>query len=247
MIPMTQSPRNAGPVRQTVCLCMIVKNEAPVIARCLASVRPLITHWVIVDTGSTDGTQDIVRRELADLPGKLHERPWKDFAHNRSKALALARPHGDYSLVIDADDALELPAGTRLPLLSEDCYTLDIRDGALLYQRKQLVSNRLRWFYRGVLHEFIDSEGPHGTGHVEIVMRRNHDGARRRDPETYRRDAKILERALRSEADPFLKTRYTFYLAQSYRDCGEPEKAITHYLDRARLGGWQEEVFVSLY
>ncbi|MFO1133136.1 MAG: glycosyltransferase family 2 protein [Hyphomicrobiales bacterium] len=247
MIPMTQSPRNAGPVRQTVCLCMIVKNEAPVIARCLASVRPLITHWVIVDTGSTDGTQDIVRRELADLPGKLHERPWKDFAHNRSEALALARPHGDYSLVIDADDALELPAGTRLPLLSEDCYTLDIRDGALLYQRKQLVSNRLRWFYRGVLHEFIDSEGPHGTGHVEIVMRRNHDGARRRDPETYRRDAKILERALRSEADPFLKTRYTFYLAQSYRDCGEPEKAITHYLDRARLGGWQEEVFVSLY
>ena len=237
----------AGPVRQTVCLCMIVKNEAPVIARCLASVRPLITHWVIVDTGSTDGTQDIIRRELGNLPGKLHERPWKDFAHNRSEALALARPHGDYSLIIDADDALELAPGFRPPLLAADCYTLDIRDGALLYQRKQLVSNRLRWFYRGVLHEYIESEGPHSTGHVDIIMRRNHDGARRRDPETYRRDARVLEQALKSESDPFLRTRYTFYLAQSFRDCGEPEKALRHYLERAGLGGWQEEVFVSLY
>ena len=163
---MTKTSRNAGPVRQTVCLCMIVKNEAPVIARCIASVRPVITHWVIVDTGSTDGTQDIIRRELAGLPGKLYERPWKDFAHNRSEALELARPHGDYTLIIDADDTLDLPPDIRLPLLGEDCYTVDIRDGTLHYQRKQLVSNRLRWFYRGVLHEFIDSDGPHNTGHM---------------------------------------------------------------------------------
>ena len=167
---MIQTNRNAGPVRQTICLCMIVRNEAPVIARCIASVRPLITHWVIVDTGSTDGTQDIIRRELAGLPGKLYERPWKDFAHNRSEALDLARPHGDYTLIIDADDTLELPADLRLPLLGEDCYTVDISDGTLHYQRKQLVSNRLRWFYRGVLHEFIDSDGPHNTGHMEIIM-----------------------------------------------------------------------------
>lgn len=244
---MTQSNRNAGPVVQTICLCMIVKNEAPVIARCLESVRPLISHWVIVDTGSADGTQDIIREQLAGLPGKLYERPWKDFAHNRSEALELARPHGDYSLIIDADDALELQPDLLMPLLSEDCYTVDIRDGALLYQRKQLVSNRLRWFYRGVLHEFIDTDGPHNTGHLRITMRRNHDGARRRDPETYRRDASILDQALKSEPDPFLRMRYTFYLAQSYRDCGEPEKAIKLYLERARLGGWQQEVFVSLY
>jgi len=244
---MTQSIRNDGPVGQTICLCMIVKNEASVIARCLASVKPLITHWVIVDTGSTDGTQDIIRRELADLPGQLYERPWKDFAHNRSEALKLARRHADYSLVIDADDALELQPDLLMPQLTEDCYTIDIHDANLLYQRKQLVSNRMRWLYRGVLHEFIETDGLHTTGHLDIIMRRNHDGARRRDPETYQRDANILEQALKSETDPFLRTRYTLYLAQSYRDCDEPDKAITHYLERATLGGWQEEVFVSLY
>src|ERR1700684_4676552 len=108
----------------TICLSMIVKNEAPVIRRCLDSVRPIIDHWVIVDTGSADGTQDIIREVLKDLPGELHERPWRDFAHNRSEALSLARPHGDYSLIIDADDALELPTAFQLAELTEDSYLL---------------------------------------------------------------------------------------------------------------------------
>ena len=77
--------------RQSLCLNMIVKNEAAVIRRCLDSVLPIIDHWVIVDTGSTDGTQDIIRAHLKDLPGELHERPWRDFAYNRSEALELAR------------------------------------------------------------------------------------------------------------------------------------------------------------
>ena len=42
-------------------------------------------------------------------------------------------------------------------------------------------------------------------------------------------------------------SRYWFYLAQSYRDAGEHEKAIGAYLERAKLGQWREEVCVSLY
>ena len=57
-----------------VCLNMIVKNEAPVIDRCLASVKLLVDSWVIVDTGSSDGTQDRVRSLKAGVPGELHER-----------------------------------------------------------------------------------------------------------------------------------------------------------------------------
>ena len=65
---------------------MIVKNEAHVIRRCLDSVRPLIDRWVIVDTGSTDGTQALIRELMADVPGELHERPWVDFSTNRNQA-----------------------------------------------------------------------------------------------------------------------------------------------------------------
>ena len=226
---------------------MIVKNEAPVIQRCLDSVMPLIDHWVIVDTGSSDGTQDIIRSHMASMPGTLYERPWQDFAHNRSESLALGRPHAEYSLVIDADDFLEPVETSAIPELTQDCYTLDIIDPPLHYTRKQLVHNRLEWRYRGVLHEFMDCPQPHSVGHLPWRMRRNHDGARRRDSQTYFKDAQVLLKALENEQDPFLRSRYTFYLAQSYRDCQQLELAITHYLQRAVMGGWQQEVYYSLY
>jgi len=54
----------AGATRPpTICLCMIVKNEVDVLGACFASCRDLIDHWVICDTGSTDGTQELIRRE----------------------------------------------------------------------------------------------------------------------------------------------------------------------------------------
>jgi len=233
---------------QLVCLNMIVKNEAPVIRRCIDSVLPIIDRWVIVDTGSTDGTQDIIREHLQDLPGELHERPWQDFATNRSEALALAREKSDYTLIIDADDTLEVAPNTALPALTADSYMIEIGDTGIVYRRTQLVRSAQPWRYEGVLHEYLtcDEAGPFGQL-PGIRMRRNHDGARRKDPSTYRRDAAVLEAALQTEINPFLLARYRFYLAQSYRDCGDCDKALEHYLARAELGFWQEEVFISLY
>ena len=232
--------------RTTLCLSMIVKNEAAVIRRCLDSVRPLIDHWVIVDTGSSDGTQDIIRDALRDVAGELHERPWRDFAHNRTEALDLARPRADYSLIIDADDELEIPKNYRLPRLTADAYVLDIDHPPVRYQRIQIVSNARPWRYVGVLHEFLTCAGAGPSGRLPPVYRMHFDGARRRDPQTYARDAAVLENALATETDPLLRARYTFYLAQSCRDSGDPGKALRLYRERAGLGQWQEEVYVSL-
>jgi glycosyltransferase involved in cell wall biosynthesis len=233
---------------QTICLNMIVKNEAAVIRRCLDSVLPIIDRWLIVDTGSTDGTQAIIREHLRALPGELHERSWHDFARNRTEALDLARGKSEYSLIIDADDALEIAAGAALPALTADSYTVEIEDVGTVYRRTQLVRSALPWRYEGVLHEYLTCDNANPCAHLPVVrMRRNHDGARRRDPQTYRRDVAVLDAALRTASSPFLRARYEFYLAQSYRDCGEHEKALEHYLTRAELGFWQEEVFISLY
>jgi hypothetical protein len=225
---------------------MIVKDESPVIRRCLASVKPWIDRWVIVDTGSTDGTQDIIRQELADIPGMLVEREWVDFAHNRNEALAIARQENtDYILFLDADEVLRVPEGFTWNTLTEDAYFLTAEYGDVTYSRLLLIATRLNWQWNGVLHEYLTSATEAKKAHLEwprVVV--HHDGARSRDPNTYRKDIELLKGALK--ADPG-NARYRFYLAQSWRDCGDLEKALIAYRHRAAMPGWSEETFYAVY
>jgi hypothetical protein len=241
---------------KSIGLCMIVKNEARVIQRCLESVRPLADYFLIEDTGSTDGTQDVIRLWLDqnDLPGEVFEEPWRDFAHNRSIALARLRksPEIDYGLIIDADDTLVCEKGFRPETfkaeLTTDLYYVKIRQDPIQHYRAQLCSNHLDFHYRGILHEFILGPPGHSSGTATgFYIKAGVEGARSQTPDKYRNDAGALERALQTERDPFLRSRYTFYLAQSWKDCGETEKALAAYLDRAGLGFWEEEAFISLY
>lgn len=230
---------------QRICLNMIVKDEVPVIERCLASVRPWIDTWVIVDTGSSDGTQTLVQRALQGIKGELHERPWCNFAHNRNEALDLARSKADYILFIDADEQLLVPAGFRWPLLSSDGYLLTCRMNDHEYQRNALIAAQVAWRWEGVLHEYLTAPQHNGWSHLQgpqIFV--SHDGARGRDPSTYLKDIAVLEDALRTEPQ---NTRYAFYLAQSLRDANYLEQSREAYRRRARMGGWEEEVWYSLY
>lgn len=236
----------SGPI---VCLSMIVKDEAHVIARCLESVVPVIDSWLIVDTGSTDGTPERILAFMAAAgkPGQLLHRPWRDFGANRSEALDLARSAGDYCLVIDADEVWSAPADFRLPELTADVYRILHRHKATetTFWLPQLVSSRLPFRYEGVLHEALVCDVPHTT--LELpgpTITGWFDSARNRlDPvEKYRRDAQVLEAALAQEPD---NARYVFYLAQSQRDAQDLEAARATYERRSRMGGWEEEAWYA--
>ncbi len=234
------------PARKTVCLNMIVRNEAHVIARCLNSARGLIDRWCIVDTGSTDGTQDVIRDCMKDLPGELFERSWRSFEHNRTEAIRLARGAGDYLLFIDADDVFEHAPAFRMPELTADAYHIAIDYGSMTYRRVSIVNNALPWRYVGVLHEYLECDAKWQSAFLDgLKMRILGGGARSRvsEREKYARDAVILEEALVKEPE---NTRYAFYLAQSYRDAGEPERALRAYDRRAAMAGFDEEVFCSM-
>ena len=230
---------------QTVCLCMIVKNESHVLARCLSSVLPILDTWIIVDTGSTDGTQQIARNFLGSLPGELIEREWVDFAFNRSEALALAAQRADFLLVIDADEVLELRPGFTLPTLQADAYDFELLSPPVTYYKTQLLRSALQWRYQGVVHEHVVTDMAYVRERLAgLRTLRIPDGARARDPLTYRRDALLLEGALLAEPG---NARHMFYLAQSYYDAGELELAADRYSRRVAMGGWHEEVWSSLY
>lgn len=233
------------PHMTSICLNMIVRDEAAVIERCLASVRPFIDYWVIVDTGSQDDTPARITAALAGLPGELHHRPWRNFAHNRNEALQLAKGRGDYLLFIDADETLVATPGFLWPALTEPAYSLAAHFGEMDYDRVSLVATSLPWRWQGVLHEYLDAGQPVAQPRLPgLSIHVRAEGARSRDPDKYLKDAAVLEAALREEPD---NARYQFYLAQSYRDAGQPELALQHYRRRAAMAGWDEENWFAHY
>ena len=97
----------------SICLNMIVKDEAKVIERVLRSVQAVIDYYVIVDTGSSDETYELIQQTMTDcgVPGELHQREWVNFGHNRQQALELTYAAAeselfDFVLFIDADEEL---------------------------------------------------------------------------------------------------------------------------------------------
>ena len=235
-------------MKQTVCLNMIIKNESKAIKRCLVSVKRFIDYWVIVDTGSTDGTDSIIKELLEGLPGEIHHRAWRDFAYNRNEALQLARNKGDYLLFIDADEELKFDEAFVRPLLDKDAYYLTtVLPNHVVIYRMSLVNNHLDWVWEGVLHEVLYSTK---TGRSCAILpgvvnqATNQDGQRSQDPKKYHHDARILEIELKRDPQ---NSRTVFFLAQSYYQAKNYRKSLKAYQKRSIMGGFEEEVYFSLY
>lgn len=233
-----------------MCLCMIVKNEAHIIKETLNNMLKYIDYWVISDTGSTDGTQEIIKDffEEKKIPGELFEHEWKNFGHNRSLAFETAYNKSEYVWVIDADDLivgdLNIPKN-----LDRDMYLLKYGGTNLCYPRAQIFNNKLKWIYRGVLHEFAKCSNKEKVTSLQIngdyYIDSRRLGDRNKDPQKYLKDANLLTHAIKNKIDPDLKERYTFYAGQSFRDCNDMENCIKYYKKRTKMGGWHEEIYVS--
>jgi glycosyltransferase involved in cell wall biosynthesis len=234
--------------KKTICLNMIVKNESSVITRCLQSALPFIDTWVIVDTGSTDGTQQIIKNFLKDVPGELHERPWVNFGANRQEALTLAKNKADYILFMDADDVLVAPEGFQMPELTRDFYALlsrvfltpEVKDETWFHR---IVKSDLPWLWKGVIHEDLLCDAPAEGERIEgLVYLYLHDGERGKNPLTLQKDIELLHQATREEPeDP----RNYFYLGRTYLQMGDQPMAIKYLEMRGKMKGNLEELFYS--
>jgi glycosyltransferase involved in cell wall biosynthesis len=224
---------------------MIVKNERRVILNCLASVKPIIDSWVIVDTGSTDGTQQLIREFLKDIPGELYERPWVDFSHNRNEALAYSKKKGDYSLLIDADEKLIYSEDFRLPQLTFDYYYIPVDVGECEFLRNSLIDNRFDWQFTGVIHEIISSTTAKRYDLLRGVVNsaKSNQGGRSQDKEKYLKDAQVLEKELLKDPG---NGRYVLHLAGAYVNAKDYERGLKTYRKRGEMGGFSEEVFYAL-
>ena len=235
----------------TICLNMIVKNESEIIIKTLTNLTSKInfSYWVICDTGSDDNTIELIIdfMKSKNIKGELLKHKWKDFGHNRTLALEAAYNKTDYLLIFDADD--ELIGNFVLPeKLTADKY--DLKFGTdFSYIRPLLINNRKKWIFRGVLHEFLDAyQGQPSTKELlegNYYVHSGRTGNRSKDKDKYYKDAIILSNAFDIEKDSFLKCRYAFYCAQSYKDCNNKEESIKWYLKCLDLNNWDQEKYYS--
>ena len=250
-----------SPELPKITLCMIVKNETAIIKECLESVYKYIDRYDITDTGSTDGTQDLIREffEEKGIPGEVHQSDWKGFGdHNgkigsRTESLRNCDGKAQYAWVIDADDYIHVgPGGFKWPEIMEaDSYVLRIQRGEFSWWRNQVFKTGIDWRYVGVLHEYADCPKQDRQtikveGDYHVVART--EGQERNvgisPVEKYSKDAELLVEALKEEPG---NHRYMFYLGQSYFDSQQWDKAFDAYTVRAAAGGWEEEAWYSAY
>jgi hypothetical protein len=88
--------------------CLITLNEERRLATALASLAPVADEVIVVDSGSTDATEEIARRAGA----KFFVRPWTNYAEQKN--FAAAQASNDWILSLDADEELSAPLQTSL-------------------------------------------------------------------------------------------------------------------------------------
>jgi tetratricopeptide (TPR) repeat protein len=252
-----------------VCLNMIVKNESKIILRLLKSVLPYIDTYCICDTGSTDDTIKIIETFFSSsnpgITGKIVFEPFKDFGHNRSFALEACRTlDADYILLLDADMIFwvnpDFDLKQFLQSNNSDVYTIFQGSDTYYYNNSRMVRNIRKingnqtennesesssYSYWGVTHEYLKCPNNVKKGSFErskVFIKDIGDGGCKTDK--FERDVALLKQGLIDNPN---NDRYTFYLANSYKDAGQYDNAIETYKKRIALKNWFEEVWYSYY
>lgn len=123
--------------KQTLSVCMIVKDEEASLARCLSSIQGLADEIIIVDTGSTDKTKEIA----AQFTRNIFDFSWcDDFAAARNESMKQAT--GDWILILDADEVL---SSAHFPVLQQALYNKTVAGYRLLTRNYSNDSSLSGW------------------------------------------------------------------------------------------------------
>ena len=150
----------------TISLCMIVRNEENVLARCLESVKDVVDEIIIVDTGSADRTKEIA----AFYTDKIFDFIWIDH-FSAARNYSFSKATKEYYMWMDADDVL--PENEKQKLLQWKRNSIskeqlpdvimmkyvtafdEFGKGIFSFYRERILRRDIRCFWKGRVHEAI--------------------------------------------------------------------------------------------
>lgn len=239
------------PIAKRVIAILMIKNEEKIIKRCIERALSIADAICISDTGSTDGTIELLKEYLPNvtIPTKVVGHEWKNFGHNRTLSFNAAadfcREIGwdldmTYGLAIDADMCFVVTPAFNKTQLATNGYRILQKNGNSEYYNTRFMRLGYSWKCTGVTHEYWDGADtePLDTVYIEDVG----DGGCKDDK--FERDERLLRKGL--EDDPN-NVRYMFYLANTLKDLKKLPEAVEWYKKRVEAGGWYEEVWYSMY
>ena len=235
---------NIVEITPTICLNMIVKNEAKIIKRLLNSVLPIIDTYCISDTGSTDNTIEIIQNFFTErnITGKIINHKFINFEVNRNFILAAAKDMADYILLLDADMQLHIEPQFDKSKLTSPIYNIRQGDG-FTYYNIRLIANHVDAEYCGVTHEYINIKD-NSTQEKLDSLKISDIGDGGSKTNKFDRDILLLTKGLQDNPN---NIRYNFYLANTYFDSGKYEQALKYYEKHANIVTWNEEHFYNYY
>lgn len=241
-------------------VCIMVKDEEEGILTTLESVKQVATDIVILDTGSTDNTVEVITDWCKKNVIQLHLKcePFVDFSTTRNVLLDFAdiiSPDSEYQLLLDSRDELRgfeefytmLKYFKGVPdsgafLLHQKWYFGSIND----YYNVRLIRPRHNWRYKQVVHEYLDREdGPKDKTKVidtNVYIYQDRTKDKGKSNKRYIRDKELLLNAHQKNPS---ESRTVFYLAQTCLCLNDHEATYEWYLKRTKLTGFYEETFHS--
>lgn len=223
----------------SISLCMIVKNEEDVIGRCLDCVKDIVDEIIVIDTGSTDKTKEIVKK----YTDKIYDFKWiDDFSVARNYSFSKATK--EYIFWIDADEVLlKKDQGLLLNLKhimdsNVDTVTMTDHRGLdesgqplLRYKRNRLVKRKNNFKWVGFIHEFLHVRGNVYESNIAITHKKINDVGDR--------NLRIYKNKIKE--GHILSTRDVYYYGKELYYNGLYDEAI-EVLDRfSKMDAWVEE------